>query len=149
MTGSQMAACMTMGAAGVWTGSVWLASTDAETPQAFREKMVAASSRDTIRSTSRTGKPSRQLRSAWHRAWHGADAPASLPMPMMAMISVPAFRLIDKAAEAGNPQALDLMSYWVGQGVGLVDSIRSAASIVQDFKLEFADAVGNLMSGLE
>jgi len=149
MTGSQMAACMTMGAAGVWTGSVWLASTDAETPQAFREKMVAASSRDTIRSTSRTGKPSRQLRSAWHRAWHGVDAPASLPMPMMAMISVPAFRLIDKAAEAGNPQALDLMSYWVGQGVGLVDSIRSAASIVQDFKLEFADAVGNLMSGLE
>ena len=70
-------------------------------------------------------------------------------MPMMAMISVPAFRLIDKAAEAGNPQALDLMSYWVGQGVGLVDSIRSATSIVQDFKLEFADAVGNLMSGLE
>jgi len=149
VTGSQMAACMALGAAGVWTGSVWLASTDAETTRAFRQKMVAASSRDTIRSTSRTGKPSRQLRSAWHRAWHRADAPRSLPMPMMAMISVPAFHLIDKAAEAGNPRALDLMSYWVGQGVGLIDSVRSATGIVQDFKAEFVDAVDNLISGLE
>jgi len=68
---------------------------------------------------------------------------------MMAMISVPAFHLIDKAAEAGNPRALDLMSYWVGQGVGLIDSVRSATGIVQDFKAEFADAVDNLISGLE
>ena len=31
MTGRQMAACMAMGAAGVWTGSVWLATTESET----------------------------------------------------------------------------------------------------------------------
>ncbi|HEX2890967.1 nitronate monooxygenase, partial [Vineibacter terrae] len=50
MTGRQMAACMARGAAGVWTGSVWLATAEAETTEIFRDKMVAATSRDTVRS---------------------------------------------------------------------------------------------------
>src|SRR5437879_11961360 len=65
MTGRQMAACMAMGAAGVWTGSVWLATVESETTKIFREKMIAASSRDAVRSKGRTGKPARQLRSVW------------------------------------------------------------------------------------
>jgi len=81
-----------MGAQGVWTGSVWLATVESETSEVFREKMVEATSRDTIRSKARTGKPSRQLRSAWHDAWEGPDSPGALPMPLMGMISEPAFR---------------------------------------------------------
>ena len=42
MTGRQMAACMTLGAAGVWTGSVWLATTESETTEIFRQKMIEA-----------------------------------------------------------------------------------------------------------
>ena len=42
-TGRQMAAAMTMGADGVWTGSVWLATGESETTEIFREKMIAAS----------------------------------------------------------------------------------------------------------
>ena len=57
MTGRQMAACMAMGAAGVWTGSVSLATVESGPTEIFREKMIAASSRDAIRSKSRTGKP--------------------------------------------------------------------------------------------
>ena len=75
MTGRQMAACMAMGAAGAWTGSVWLATTESETSEIFREKMIAARSRDTVRSKGRTGKPSRQLRSAWTDAWEGSGQP--------------------------------------------------------------------------
>jgi NAD(P)H-dependent flavin oxidoreductase YrpB (nitropropane dioxygenase family) len=56
MNGRQMAACMAMGAAGVWTGSVWLATAEAETSEIFREKMIAATSRDAVRVRSRTGK---------------------------------------------------------------------------------------------
>lgn len=149
MTGAQMAGCMAMGAAGAWTGSVWLATTEAETSEVFREKMIAATSRDTVRSPTRTGKPSRQLRSAWHDAWDGPAGPGALPMPLMSMISIPTFSLIDKAAQNGNEQAVDLVSYWVGQGVGLVESVRSAGAVVQDFKNEFADALANLMSMAE
>lgn len=149
MNGAQMAGCMAMGAAGAWTGSIWLATSEAETTEVFREKMVAARSRDTIRSKSRTGKPSRQLKSAWHDAWDGDDSPGALPMPMMAMISIPAFGEIDKAAENGTGQARDLVSYWVGQGVGLVNSIRPATAIVQEFKEDFANAVEQLMTRIE
>src|SRR4051812_50157705 len=61
MTGRQMAACMAMGAAGAWTGSVWLATAESETTEIFPEKMIAASSRDAVGSKSRTGKPARPL----------------------------------------------------------------------------------------
>src|ERR1700723_618312 len=69
MNGAQMAACMAMGADGVWTGSVWLATVESETSEIFREKMIEASSRDAIRTRCRTGKPARQLRSGWTEAW--------------------------------------------------------------------------------
>src|SRR5947209_5584841 len=146
MTGAQMAACMAMGAAGAWTGSVWLATPESETTDTFRQKMVAATSRDTVRSKARTGKPSRQLRSAWHDAWEGPDSPGALPMPQMSILSTPAFAAIDRAAEAGNPRAKELLSYWVGQGVGLVDQVKSAEQVVQDFMADFAVAAERLAS---
>ncbi len=141
MTGRQMAACMAMGAAGVWTGSVWLATSESETSEIFREKMIAASSRDAIRSKGRTGKPARQLRSVWTDAWdRGPDSPGALPMPLQSLISRDAFASIDRSAAAGNAQARDLVSYFVGQGVGLIDSVKSAGAVVQEFKEDFAEA---------
>jgi NAD(P)H-dependent flavin oxidoreductase YrpB (nitropropane dioxygenase family) len=145
MTGRQMAACMAMGAAGVWTGSVWLATSESETSEIFREKMIAASSRDAVRSRGRTGKPARQLRSVWTDAWDRApESPGALPMPLQSIISRDAFQAIDRAAAAGNTKARDLVSYFVGQGVGLVDSVKSATSVVQEFKEDFAEAVEHM-----
>jgi NAD(P)H-dependent flavin oxidoreductase YrpB (nitropropane dioxygenase family) len=149
MTGAQMAGMMAAGAQGAWTGSVWLATTDAETSEAFRDKMIAARSRDTVRSKSRTGKPARQLRTAWHEAWDGPDSPGTLPMPLMGMVSEPSFHRIEKAVVNGNEAARDLVSYFVGQGVGLVDQVRSAKAVVQDFREEFVEAVGGLNAMLE
>lgn len=146
MTGGQMAGMMAAGAQGAWTGSVWLATPEAETSEAFREKMVAARSRDTVRSRSRTGKPARQLNTPWHEAWDGPDGPGSLPMPLMGMVSEPAFARIEREAAAGNAKARELVSYFVGQGVGLVDQVRSSRQVVQDFREEFIDAVTGLAS---
>jgi NAD(P)H-dependent flavin oxidoreductase YrpB (nitropropane dioxygenase family) len=142
MTGRQMAACMAMGAAGVWTGSVWLATVESETSEIFREKMIAASSRDAVRSKGRTGKPARQLRSVWTDAWdRDPNSPGALPMPLQSIISRDAFHSIERAAAAGNAGARELVSYFVGQGVGLIDSVKSATSVVQEFKEDFAHAV--------
>ena len=148
MTGQQMAGMMAMGAAGAWCGSVWLASPEAETSEVFRDKMIAAGSRDTIRSKHRTGKFSRQLKSEWHERWHAAGLPA-LPMPLMSLLSEPVLRAIDAAAVGGNPRAQALSSYWVGQGLGLVNDSRGVGTIVQDFKTGFAAGVENLASALD
>jgi NAD(P)H-dependent flavin oxidoreductase YrpB (nitropropane dioxygenase family) len=145
MNGAQMAACMAMGAAGVWTGSVWLATTESETSEIFREKMIEASSRDAVRSKSRTGKPARQLRSAWTEAWERDPAsPGPLPMPLQTLISESALHAVDRAAANGNAKARDMVTYFVGQGVGLIDSVRSAGQVVQAFKEDFVQAVERL-----
>jgi NAD(P)H-dependent flavin oxidoreductase YrpB (nitropropane dioxygenase family) len=148
MTGGQMAGMMAAGAQGAWTGSIWLATPEAETSEAFRAKMVAARSRDTIRSRSRTGKPARQLRTPWHAAWDDAGGPGTLPMPLMGMVSEPAFARIERAAAAGNGEARELVSYFVGQGVGLVEQVRSSRQVVQDFREEFLAAVTGLAASV-
>ncbi len=146
MTGRQMAGCMAMGAAGVWTGSVWLATAEAETSPVFREKMAAARSRDTVRSRGRTGKPARQLKSAWTEAWEGPNGPGTLPMPLQGLISEPAMARVNRAAEGGNEAARALVSYFVGQGVGLVESVQSCRGVVDSFMQEFAEALEDMQA---
>ena len=149
VTGRQMAACMAMGAAGVWTGSVWLTTSEAETNPVVKEKMLAASSRDTVRSKARTGKPSRQLRSAWTDAWEAEASPAPLPMPLQSLVTEPALREVDKLSQSGHAGAQQLATYWVGQGVGLMNRQMSAGALVQEFKEDFFNAFVRLSDTLE
>jgi NAD(P)H-dependent flavin oxidoreductase YrpB (nitropropane dioxygenase family) len=148
-TGTQMAGAMAMGADGAWCGSVWLTTTEAETNPIVKQKMLAASSRDTVRSRSRTGKPSRQLRSPWTDAWEQESAPEPLPMPLQTLVSEPALRRIDKLSQSGHAGAQQLATYWVGQGVGLMEQSMSAGQVVQQFKEDFAAAYERLAGTLE
>ncbi|MDC3248430.1 nitronate monooxygenase [Gammaproteobacteria bacterium] len=136
-TGEQMAGVMAMGADGAWCASVFLPTTEAETSENIKEKMVNASSSQTVRSKSRTGKHSRQLKSAWTDAWEAKGAPEPLPMPLQTMVGEPALAIISKQATLGHEGAKDLDTYWVGQGIGLVNETISAGQTVQKFKEEF------------
>ncbi|HJM02351.1 MAG TPA: nitronate monooxygenase [Arenicellales bacterium] len=148
VTGRQMAAAMAMGAAGAWCGSVWLTTLEAEPSPVIKEKLLSATSSDTVRSRSRTGKPSRQLRSPWTDAWEqGGQVP--LPMPLQSLLVEPALLRIDKLAQSGHAGARDLATYWVGQGVGLMNQEQTAAAVVQEFKADFLDACERLTSSLD
>jgi len=148
VTGRQMAAAMAMGAAGAWCGSVWLTTLEAEPSPVIKEKLLSATSSDTVRSRSRTGKPSRQLRSPWTDAWEqGGQVP--LPMPLQSLLVGPALLRIDKLAQSGHAGARDLATYWVGQGVGLMNQEQTAAAVVQEFKADFLDACERLTSSLD
>jgi NAD(P)H-dependent flavin oxidoreductase YrpB (nitropropane dioxygenase family) len=149
VTGRQMAAAIALGAAGAWTGSVWLTTEEAETAPTVKQKMLTATSRDTVRSKSRTGKPSRQLRSAWTDAWSSPDAPTPLPMPLQSMVSEPTLRRIDRLADGGHAGAREIATYWVGQGVGLMNSIRPVRDVVYEMAEDFAEAAERLCSTVE
>lgn len=149
VTGEQMAAAMAMGAAGAWCGSVWLTSPEAETNQVVKEKMLKASSRDTVRAKSRTGKPSRQLKSPWTEAWENNKTIDPLPMPLQSLVSEPALLKFDKLANSGHQGAADLATYWVGQGVGLMNQPISSRAIVQEFKVDFSEAYERLLNLME
>ena len=148
VTGRQMAACMAMGAAGVWTGSVWLTCAESDTPPVLKEKMLRASSRETVRSRSRTGKHSRQLRSPWTDAWESNTAPKPLSMPLQSQVTENPLAKVTKLAEIGHEGARQLSTSWVGQGVGLMSSTQSAKAIVYDFMQDYLVASERLQASL-
>jgi NAD(P)H-dependent flavin oxidoreductase YrpB (nitropropane dioxygenase family) len=147
--GRQMAAAMALGAAGVWCGSVWLTTDEAETHAVVKEKFLAATSADTIRSRSRTGKPARQLRSAWTDEWEDPDTPMPLGMPMQPVLVDTALQRIDRAAYRKGSGAEQLANYFVGQIVGTMNQSKPAAQVVYEMIDEFIEATQSLAHQLD
>ncbi len=147
--GRQMAAAMALGAAGVWCGSVWLTTEEAETHPVVKEKFLAATSSDTIRSRSRTGKHARQLKTAWTEEWENPETPMPLGMPLQPVLIDEAIRRIDRAAHNEGSGAEKLANYFVGQIVGNMNESIPAAQVVFDMVDEFIDAVQGLGRQLE
>lgn len=139
-TGRQMAASLALGAAGVWCGSVWLTTRESETPPAVKERMLAASSEDTVRTRSFTGKPCRVLRSQWTSAWEAPGAPAPLPMPLQSMLSDRPRRRVEAVAERPGSPAAALLSPFIGQVVGQLNAVRPAREVVLGMVEELVDA---------
>jgi len=141
-SGKQMAAAMALGAQGVWTGSIWLTVSEADTPPAQKESYLKASSRDTVRSRSWTGKPCRMLRNDWTDAWEKPENPKPLGMPLQFMVTAEAVsrghHYADKAQAVGfNP---------VGQIVGRMNEIRSARRVIEDMVRDYIDATDRLQA---
>ncbi|MEZ5247694.1 MAG: nitronate monooxygenase [Ilumatobacteraceae bacterium] len=145
----QMAAAMALGAQGVWCGSVWLTTDEAETHPVVKEKFLAASSSDTLRSRSLTGKPARQLRSAWTDEWDDPANPRPLGMPLQPILVAEARARIDRASYRKGSGAEQLANYFVGQIVGSMNESKPAAQVVFDMIDEFIDSVQHLSHLLE
>ncbi len=147
--GRQMAAAMALGAQGVWCGSVWLTTDEAETHPVVKQKFLAATSSDTVRSRSRTGKPARQLRTAWTDEWDSPENPAPLGMPLQPILVGEALARIDRAAYREGSGAEQLTNYFVGQIVGAMNTTKTAAEVVFEMIDEFIDSVQLLGHQLE
>jgi NAD(P)H-dependent flavin oxidoreductase YrpB (nitropropane dioxygenase family) len=142
--GRQMAAAMALGAEGVWCGSVWLTTEEAETHPAVKDKFLKATSADTIRSRSRTGKHARQLVTAWTEEWDRADTPDPLGMPLQPILVDDAIRRIDRAAHHEGTGANQLANYFVGQVVGTMNESKPASRVVYEMIEEFIESIERL-----
>lgn len=142
--GRQMAAAMALGAQGVWCGSVWLTTEEAETHPVVKEKMLAATSSDTIRSRSRTGKHARQLKSAWTDEWENPDTPMPLGMPMQPVLIDQAIARINRSAHREGSGAAELANYFVGQIVGNMTKTKPTTQVVYEMIEEFIEATEGL-----
>jgi NAD(P)H-dependent flavin oxidoreductase YrpB (nitropropane dioxygenase family) len=147
--GRQMAAAMALGAQGVWCGSVWLTTDEAETHPAVKEKMLAATSADTLRSRSLTGKHARMLRSAWTDEWERPDTPDPLGMPLQPILTAVAQQRISRAAMTAGSGAEKLANYFVGQIVGAMNQRKTSRQVVFDMIEEFIESVEALARQLE
>ncbi len=127
-SGRQMAAALCLGAQGVWTGSIWLTTREHldYNPEIVVRKLLAASSEDTVRSRAISGKPARQLKTAWTEAWASEESPGYLPIPLMWMVQAEAVeRIYHHGCEAlaGSP---------VGQIVGRMNEVQSTADVMAE-----------------
>jgi NAD(P)H-dependent flavin oxidoreductase YrpB (nitropropane dioxygenase family) len=141
--GRQVTAALALGAQGVWTGSVWLTTEEAETHPVVKEKFLKATSRDTVRSRSLTGKPARQLRSAWTDAWEDPANPDPLPMPLQPILVREAQERISRTAHK-SPGSEQLINYFVGQIVGSLNHVKSVRTVIEELVQEYADAMERL-----
>ena len=146
--GRQVAAALALGASGVWCGSVWLTTDEAETHPVVKEKFLAATSADTVRSRSKTGKPARQLRSAWTEEWDRPDTPDPLGMPLQSALVARAEARIARSA-ASSEGARDLINYFVGQAVGQMNVAKPAAQVVMDLVEGYIAAASRLAESLD
>ena len=137
-TGRQVAAAMALGAAGVWTGSIWLTVSEANTGPVVMDKLLAATSSDTVRSKAMTGKPARQLRTAWTEAWERPDSPGTLPMPLQFLLYSHANRRIARSGRT------DLVGMPVGQIVSRMNQVRSTKDVVLDLVEGYVDTLERL-----
>jgi NAD(P)H-dependent flavin oxidoreductase YrpB (nitropropane dioxygenase family) len=141
--GRQIAAAMALGAQGVWCGSVWLTTEEAETHPVVKEKFLAATSSDTVRSRASTGKPARQLRTAWTEEWDDPKNPDPLPMPLHGMLIADAQARMSRSA-ASSEGAHQLVNYFVGQVVGSMNQVKPTRRVVLEMVEEFIDTIQRL-----
>ncbi|MFJ8357189.1 nitronate monooxygenase [Streptomyces sp. NPDC093984] len=138
-SGQQVAAALALGAQGVWLGSIWLTTTEAELPSpVLVRKLLAAGSGDTVRSRALTGKPARQLRTAWTDVWDDPDGPGALPMPLQGLLVAEAITRIQKY------EVDPLLGTPVGQIVGRMTSERSVQAVVDDLTRGFEKTVDRI-----
>ncbi|WP_326789581.1 NAD(P)H-dependent flavin oxidoreductase [Streptomyces sp. NBC_00151] len=138
-SGQQVAAALSLGAQGVWLGSVWLTVTEADMHSpAVTRKLLAAGSGDTVRSRALTGKPARQLRTEWTDAWDDPDGPGALPMPLQGLLVADAVSRIQKY------EVEPLLGTPVGQIVGRMNSERSVQEVFDDLTRGFEHAVDRI-----
>lgn len=139
--GRQVAASMALGAQGVWCGSVWLTTEEAETQPVIKQKYLAARSKDTVRSRSITGKPARMLKTKWTEEWERADGPGPLGMPLQPLLVSEAQARINRGANTPGSGAEELATYFVGQVVGQMNVSKKAGQVVLDMVNEYADVL--------
>ena len=132
--GRQMAAAIALGAQGAWTGSIWLTVTESDTQPWVVENLLAAGFNDTVRSRAMTGKPARQLRTAWTEAWDSPESPGPLPMPLQGILYAPNAHRFTRA------QNRELSGSPVGQIIGRVDKVQPARQVVFDMIEEWIEA---------
>lgn len=139
-SGQQIAAALALGCQGAWSGSQWLMVEEADNTPVQQQTYIDASSRDTVRSRSFTGKPCRMLRNDWTDAWESPDTPDPLGMPLQYMVSGTAVA----ATHRWPDQTVDVAFNPVGQVVGQFEKVEKTSAVMQRWVNEYLEATGHL-----
>ena len=140
-SGRQMAASLALGAQGVWMGSIWLTTSESDYGPPLIEKLLAATSSDTVRSRSLSGKPARLLKTALTDAWESKETPDPLPMPLQFLVSSESTQRIARSVNIEGSRGKELTGSPVGQIVGKMNHVQPCREVIRDMVTEYLDTV--------
>ncbi len=132
-TGRHLAAALALGADGVWTGSLWLASRESDVNLPLKERLIEAETDDTVYSDCISGYTMRTTRSPWHNEWASAEAPEVLKPPLQMILSS------NYIQGSLDYQRKDLMTEAAGQGIHYITEMKPARQILSDIVEEALD----------
>lgn len=141
--GRQMAAALALGAEGVWTGTIWLGTTESELNSDMREVLYATRSEGAVVTRGYTGKPCRAMASKFTEAWARPDAPKPLDVPFQSILSGEPFRRAERAHRR------DWMTYACGQIAGSITGPTTVKQVVYDMLTEYLDSVERVSGIME
>jgi NAD(P)H-dependent flavin oxidoreductase YrpB (nitropropane dioxygenase family) len=125
-TGRHLAAALALGADGVWTGSLWLASRESDVNLPMKEKLIETKATDTEYSDCISGYTMRTTRCPWHVEWASPEAPDVLKPPLQMLLSN------EYITGANDYQRKDLMTEAAGQGIDYVTEMKPVRQILSD-----------------
>lgn len=122
--GRGLAAARCLGGEGVWMGTRFITSEEGFGHRVYKDRLVAASSKDTTLSRAYTGKPLRTLENDWTKDWVAKDNEIQ---PFPAQYAVAGTR-VETGYQDGD-LAQGMMP--AGQAIDLVHQIQPAGDIVR------------------
>jgi len=135
--GRGLAASLSLGAAGVWVGTRFICAEESAAPKAHKDKVLKASSHDTVRTLVLSGRPLRLIPNDWVRSWE--KEPARIQELCDQGIVPLQHDLKANAADTDTRRgAFEAINSLAGQAVGGIRSVEPAGKIVEDMVTEAA-----------
>lgn len=147
--GSQMAACLALGASAVSVGTRFIACTEARIDQAYKDAVVSSTPEDIVMTTRVSGTPAAVINTEYVQKI-GTDIPLILKVLkshrltkkyVVPLIHLAGMKALEKAASADKPTWKTVWS--AGQSVGLVHDILGCEEIVHKLVDEYYQALRN------
>jgi len=130
--GRGIAAALAMGCAGVWCGTAFITTHEANLDEFRKRRILAASEEDTAITRLYSGKTMRNIQNDLIDAWEAADvAPLSMG-PQGLLVS----DVIEAAKQVGRA---DLLMNAAGQISGLATELRAASEVLEGMVAETAE----------
>ena len=145
--GRGLAAALALGADGVWLGTRFIATPEAQSVRGYKDALVRTGEDGTVVSKAYSGKTMRVVRNRFTDEWATkADEIETFPMQAIRSIQDGAFHLGgDESTDGVDPE---IECYPAGQAVGGINDVIPAGDLVRRIVAEAEAALGRIGSVL-
>ena len=136
MDGRQMVAALALGAQGVWCGSAFLATPEAQLSKGQKQMLIETKETGTALTAGFTGKRARVINNLYLEEYEKSGLK---PLPMHQQLT-----MSDKIVRSADAQGrVDVNPGAAGQGVGMIKEIRPAADVLHSIASQAAEILEN------